>query len=119
MTLGLTPAALVERHSAATYTVECIGFSPGFAYLGGLDPALRIARKARPIPRVPPGSVGLAGDTTGVYPHATPGGWHLIGRTPMPLFDHAAEPPSRLSVGDSVRFESIGFEAFVRMEGEG
>jgi KipI family sensor histidine kinase inhibitor len=118
-TLGLTPAALVERHAAATYTVECIGFSPGFAYLGGLDPSLRIARKARPVPRVPAGSVGIAGDTTGIYPHPTPGGWHLIGRTPMALFDYAAEPPSRLGVGDSVRFEPIEFDAFVSMEGKG
>jgi KipI family sensor histidine kinase inhibitor len=104
---GLTPAEVIARHAAATYEVLFLGFSPGFAYLGGLDPALHCPRLERPRPIVPAGSVGIAGGQTAVYPSATPGGWRLIGRTTLALFDPAARPMTRLDRGDEVRFEPI------------
>jgi KipI family sensor histidine kinase inhibitor len=101
---GLSAEALVDRHSAPAYRVAFLGFAPGFAYLGGLDPALAVARRDSPRPSVPAGSVGIGGAQTGIYPSATPGGWHLIGRTPLRLFDAHAEPPCLLQPGDRVRF---------------
>jgi KipI family sensor histidine kinase inhibitor len=116
--LGLTPAALVERHTAPVYTVAMIGFAPGFPYLDGLDPALALPRLATPRSRVPAGSVGIGGAQTGIYPRESPGGWRLLGRTPLTLFDPAADPPSRLLPGDRVRFVAIDDAAFdARMRG--
>jgi KipI family sensor histidine kinase inhibitor len=108
--LGMTTAAVAAMHAEGEYTVECVGFSPGFPYLAGLDPRLHLPRHASPRARVPAGSVAIAGDTTGVYPHATPGGWRLIGRTPAVLFDPSEDPPAALRVGDRVRFEAIGYD---------
>jgi KipI family sensor histidine kinase inhibitor len=105
--VGLAVEEVVERHAAATYTVACLGFSRGFPYLEGLDPALRLPRRATPRPRVPAGSVAIAADQAGVYPHAAPGGWHLLGRTDVPLFDPAREPPALLAPGDRVRFVAV------------
>ncbi|MGN6152065.1 MAG: 5-oxoprolinase subunit PxpB, partial [Lysobacteraceae bacterium] len=102
--LGFTPEALVERHAAPLYTVAMIGFAPGFPYLDGLDPALALPRLATPRSRVPAGSVGIGGAQTGIYPRESPGGWRLLGRTPLAQFDPAADPPSRLLPGDRVRF---------------
>jgi KipI family sensor histidine kinase inhibitor len=110
--LGLTPAALVERHAAPLYTVAMIGFAPGFPYLDGLDAALALPRLATPRSRVPAGSVGIGGAQTGIYPRESPGGWRLLGRTPLALFDPAADPPSRLLPGDRVRFVAIDDVAF-------
>lgn len=110
--LGLTPAALVARHVAPLYTVAMIGFAPGFPYLDGLDPALALPRLATPRSRVPAGSVGIGGAQTGIYPRESPGGWRLLGRTPLTLFDPAADPPSRLLPGDRVRFVAIDDAAF-------
>jgi 5-oxoprolinase (ATP-hydrolysing) subunit B len=101
---GLTPDAVVARHAAQEYHVLAIGFRPGFAYLGPLDPALQLPRRNTPRPRVPAGSVAIAAGMTAVYPGASPGGWHLIGRTDATLFDPAADPPARFAVGDTVRF---------------
>lgn len=115
--LGLTPDAMVERHVAPLYTVAMIGFMPGFPYLDGLDPALALPRLATPRSRVPAGSVGIGGAQTGIYPRESPGGWRLLGRTPLTLFDPAAEPPSRLLPGDRVRFVAIDdatFDTLVR-----
>lgn len=101
---GLPPDEVIGRHAAAEYVVYFIGFQPGFAYLGGLDEALHTPRRAAPRTAVPAGSVGIGGAQTGIYPLATPGGWQLIGRTALPLFDAQAEPPTLLAPGDRVRF---------------
>lgn len=102
--LGLSPAALVEAHAAPAYQVYLLGFSPGFAYLGPLPEALRLPRREVPRGRVPAGSVAIAGAQTAVYPSATPGGWHLIGRTDARLWDATREPPALLMPGQLVRF---------------
>lgn len=102
---GLSVAEVVARHSGVEYFVYMMGFAPGFAYLGDLDPTLNLPRRASPRPRVPRGSVAIAGAQTAVYPHDTPGGWHLIGTTDVAIFDPARDPPSLLRAGDRVRFE--------------
>jgi 5-oxoprolinase (ATP-hydrolysing) subunit B len=102
--LGLEVAEVVARHSAPTYTVACLGFSRGFPYLDGLDPLLRLPRRDTPRARLPAGSVAIAADQAGIYPQTSPGGWHLLGRTDVPLFDPAREPPALLAPGDRVRF---------------
>lgn len=101
---GLSRDQVVARHAAPLYRVYLLGFAPGFAYLGELDPTLELPRRPSPRTRVPPGSVAIAGLQTAVYPLATPGGWHLIGTTSLRLFDPAADPPALLRVGDQVRF---------------
>jgi KipI family sensor histidine kinase inhibitor len=101
---GLSRAQVIERHSGRLYRVYLLGFAPGFAYLGDLDPSLELPRRRSPRTRVPPGSVAIAGLQTAVYPLATPGGWNLIGTTSLRLFDPAADPPSLLRVGDQVQF---------------
>lgn len=97
---------VVHRHTAATYTVAFLGFQPGFAYLAGLDVALATPRKDSPRTSVPAGAVGIAGDVTGIYPRLSPGGWQIIGRTDVTLFDVAATPPATLAPGDLVTFEA-------------
>jgi len=101
---GLSRADVVRRHAGRTYDVHFLGFVPGFAYLGPIDPALVLPRRAAPRRRVPAGSVAIAGAQTGVYPLETPGGWHLIGHTDVVLFDSARDPPNLLAAGDRVRF---------------
>lgn len=101
---GLSVEAIIERHSAGLYRVFCLGFLPGFAYLGGLDPALAIPRRATPRLSIPAGSVAIGGGQTAVYPCATPGGWHIIGRTDLSLFDPKRQPPVLLLPGNAVRF---------------
>jgi inhibitor of KinA len=105
---GLAPAEVIRRHAEPEYRVYLLGFVPGFAYLGDLDPTLVIPRRATPRTRVPAGSVAIAGAQTGVYPLATPGGWHLIGSTSIRMFDPAREPATQLRAGDRVRFEPDG-----------
>lgn len=100
----LSVAEVIARHAARRYTVYALGFAPGFAYLGELDPALVLPRRASPRTRVPAGSVAIAGAQTAVYPLATPGGWHLIGRTELVMFDARRDPPALLAAGDTVRF---------------
>ena len=104
----LSVEEVIARHCAGSYHVYMMGFAPGFAYLGDLDPALHLPRHATPRARVPRGSVGIAGAQTAVYPVETPGGWNLIGTTDLVLFDARRDPPSLLSSGDRVKFERIG-----------
>jgi KipI family sensor histidine kinase inhibitor len=104
---GLTPGEVIARHAAATYEVRFLGFTPGFAYLGPLDPSLVCPRLDRPRRSVPAGSVAIAADQTAVYPASTPGGWRLLGRTESVLFDPARDPMSLLALGDLVRFEPL------------
>jgi KipI family sensor histidine kinase inhibitor len=101
---ALTAAQVVELHASIPYRVYMLGFAPGFAYLGRVPTAIAAPRRATPRSRVPAGSVGIAGEQTGVYPFASPGGWQLIGRTDIALWDVSRDPPALLSPGDTVRF---------------
>jgi KipI family sensor histidine kinase inhibitor len=105
---GLEADEVVRRHTAPEYTVAFLGFSPGFPYLVGLDPALEVPRRDTPRTSIPAGSVGLAGNQTGIYPTASPGGWQLIGRTEVTLFDPARDPPALLAPGTRLRFTVAG-----------
>ena len=96
-------AEVIQRHCAPEYTVQFCGFAPGFSYLSGLDPALRLPRLASPRPVVPAGSVAITGEFTGVYPRESPGGWLLLGRTDAVLFDLDRQPPTLLRPGAAVR----------------
>lgn len=114
---GLSARAVIEAHSTRGYVVYLIGFSPGFPYMGDIDPALVLPRRADPRPRVPAGAVAIASDYTAIYPQTTAGGWHLIGRTCVCLFDATAARPALLAAGDSVRFDPVErseFDALVR-----
>ncbi len=104
---GLTEVEVIARHSGAEYRVQAIGFAPGFPYLSGLPSELAIPRRATPRAKVPAGSVGIGGVQTGVYPIGTPGGWQIIGRTDLKLFDATRSEPSWLRVGDRVRFRAV------------
>lgn len=101
---GLSIEDVIELHSSTDYIVHFIGFSPGFAYLGGMSPRLASPRLRTPRTRVPAGSIAIGGLQTGIYSHATPGGWRIIGRTSLSLFDVRSNPPCALSIGDRVRF---------------
>ena len=103
---------VIARHAAPTYLVHMIGFAPGFPYLGGMDARLVTPRRARPRTLVPAGAVGIAGAQTGVYSLPTPGGWQLIGRTPLPLFSPDWAAPSRLRAGQQLRFVAISAAEF-------
>jgi KipI family sensor histidine kinase inhibitor len=105
---GLDAEEVVRRHTEPTYAVAFLGFSPGFPYLVGLDPALEVPRRDTPRTSIPAGSVGLAGTQTGIYPTASPGGWQLIGRTDVTLFDPARDPPALLAPGGRLRFTVAG-----------
>lgn len=109
---GLTPEEVIVRHSSAIYLVYFIGFSPGYPYLGGLDPALHTPRLTHPRLLVPAGTVAIGGQQTGIYPQATPGGWRLIGRTPARLYDPTASEPFLLRPGDEVRLRPIGAKEY-------
>ena len=109
-------AEVVERHSSAPYRVYMLGFQPGFAYLGAVDPRIAAPRRATPRVHVPAGSVGIAGRQTGVYPVASPGGWQLVGRTPLRIFDMSRSDPFLLGAGDLVRFEPIDEASYDRLE---
>jgi inhibitor of KinA len=115
---GMTAEQLVELHASVEYLVYFFGFVPGFAYLGELPEALVTPRLATPRRRVPAGSVGIAGNQTGVYPFATPGGWRVIGRTPVAMFRADRKGLSLLSIGDRVRFAPISTERFAALEKE-
>lgn len=109
---SLTVAEVIALHSGADYLAHAIGFAPGFAYLGGLPEKIHTSRRNTPRPSVPAGSVGIGGEQTGVYPLATPGGWNLIGRTPLKLFDPASATPALLRAADRVKFRAITVEEF-------
>jgi len=112
---GMTPEQVITLHSSVLYVVYFLGFVPGFAYLGELPPALVTSRLPTPRRSVPPGSVGIAGSQTGVYPFATPAGWRLLGRTPVSVFQPDRAELSLLSIGDHVRFKPISPEQFAAM----
>ena len=113
----LPAAEVVARHCAAEYRVAMLGFAPGFAYLLGLDSALHAPRHAVPRVRVPAGSVAIGGAQTGVYPRQLPGGWRIIGRTPLVLFDASRDPPAVLGPGQRVRFRAIYADEFALLAG--
>lgn len=106
---------IVELHAAAEYRVVCIGFTPGFAYLSGLPREIATPRRATPRTQVPAGSVAIGGSQTGIYPQGSPGGWNIIGRTPLTLFDPANDPPALLQAGDIVRFRAIERKEFLAL----
>ena len=101
---------IIEIHSSVVYTVYMIGFVPGFPYLGGLSEKLTAPRRQNPRAAIPAGSVGIAGQQTGIYPLETPGGWQIIGRTPLKLFDVNRQQPSLLKAGDKLKFEQISLK---------
>lgn len=104
---GIAAAEVVRLHSSAEYRVAAVGFTPGFPYLAGLPPQLATPRRSSPRTAVPAGSVAIGGSQTGIYPMSSPGGWHIIGRTPLQLFNIANDPPALLRPGDRVRFRAI------------
>lgn len=105
---GMTHEEIIEAHTGASWTVAFFGFAPGFAYLAGGDPRLRVPRRDDPRTSVPSGAVGLAGEFSAIYPRTSPGGWQLLGHTDQPMWDVTAEQPSRLQPGDQVRFVVAG-----------
>jgi inhibitor of KinA len=114
---NLSRDEVVRRHSTALYLVSCVGFTPGWAYLSGLPAELATPRRASPRKEVPAGAVAIGGTQTGIYPRKSPGGWNIIGRSPLRLFDVGRNPPARLQAGDRVRFREISrkeFDAFDR-----
>jgi KipI family sensor histidine kinase inhibitor len=114
--LGMSDRELVELHSGAEYTVAMIGFLPGFPYLAGLPDALALPRLESPRPRVPAGSVAIGGARTGIYPIAAPGGWRIIGRSSVELFDAERTPPALLAPGDRVTFRPVAADELDRSE---
>ncbi|WP_160154531.1 5-oxoprolinase subunit PxpB [Microbulbifer sp. ALW1] len=113
---GLSKSEVITRHTTPRYLVHMLGFTPGFLYLGGLDPQLHCPRKARPELKVAAGSVGIGGAQTGIYPQATPGGWQVIGRTPLSLFRPQQETPFIARPLDRVQFVAITAEQFAEMD---
>jgi inhibitor of KinA len=109
---GLTEEEVIEIHSGVEYLVYMVGFAPGFPYLGGMSQRIATPRRTTPRLSIPAGSVGIAGSQTGIYPLATPGGWQIIGRTPLHLFNPDRHPPSLVQAGDRIRFVPITEEAF-------
>ncbi|MEQ1728768.1 MAG: 5-oxoprolinase subunit PxpB [Vicinamibacterales bacterium] len=114
---GLTPRDVVDLHRSREYRVFMLGFVPGFAYMGTVDPRIGLPRRTDPRTAVPAGSVAVAGGQTGIYPSQTPGGWHIIGRTPMRLVSFDAPVPSKFAAGDRVRFHQVDRAAFERIAG--
>jgi inhibitor of KinA len=109
---NLTTEEVVALHVASAHVVHMLGFAPGFPYMGGLDARLHVPRRATPRTAVPAGSVAIARDQSGIYPLEAPGGWNLIGRTPLRLFDPMGDPPCLLAPGDEVRFVAISPQQF-------
>jgi KipI family sensor histidine kinase inhibitor len=105
---GLSVSAVIEAHTARPWRVAFSGFVPGFGYLCGGDPRLQVPRRSDPRTRVPAGSVGLAGEFSGVYPRESPGGWQLLGRTDLSTWDETRQPPALMTPGRVVRFEQVG-----------
>lgn len=112
---GISPERVVELHSSADYVVYFLGFVPGFAYLGGLPDELATPRLETPRKRVPTGSVAIGGSHAGIYPFETPGGWRLIGKTPLEIFDGNRHDMSRLCIGDVVRFTPVSADEFIAL----
>lgn len=112
---GLASKDVVRLHTSGRYTAQLIGFLPGFAYMGGLNAALNVPRLESPRPKVPTGALGITGTQCAIYPTASPGGWNLIGRCPLVLFNTAKESPCLIQLGDTVRFFSISVDEFDRL----
>lgn len=112
----LSPEEITRRHAAGVYHVRCIGFTPGFPYLSGLPSALATPRRTTPRTMVPAGSVAIAAGQAGIYPLQSPGGWNILGRTPLRLFEAEREPAALLAPGDQLRFVPINREEFARWE---
>ncbi len=106
---------IIKLHTTPVYTVNFIGFLPGFLYLGGLDPKLQISRKNTPRFEVPKGSVGIGENQTGIYPKVSPGGWQIIGNSPVPLFDRFHNPPCLILPGDRIKFYSVTKEEYLKI----
>ncbi|WP_096185664.1 5-oxoprolinase subunit PxpB [Evansella halocellulosilytica] len=115
---GLTEKEVIKRHSSASYLVYMIGFLPGFPYLGGLPQSIMTPRLSKPRHEVESGSVGIAGGQTGIYPISSPGGWNIIGKTPIPLFQCNSDDSFLLEIGDYVEFTSINIEQFSKLKDE-
>jgi len=115
---GKTPEQVIATHIASPFKVYVLGFMPGLAYVAGLDPSLTLPRRAQPRVRVPRSSVAIAMDMTTIYPFESPGGWHLIGRTPLWMFDQRREQPVFLAPGDSLSFQRIDRKNFDRIARE-
>jgi len=115
---GLSPEEVVRRHVASPHQVLMIGFAPGFPYIGGLDERLAVPRRATPRAHLKAGSVAIANGQTSIYPFASPGGWNIIGRTPLRLFDPVRDPPNLLQAGDRVVFVPIHAQEFERIAAE-
>lgn len=109
---GLSREEIIQRHSSASYTIAMMGFIPGFIFLEGLKNILSVPRRPSPRTRVPSGSVGIGGSQTGIYSLESPGGWNIIGRTPVSFFDVTKSPPTKLKAGDQVRFIPISEQEF-------
>jgi inhibitor of KinA len=109
---GLPSEEIVRRHANAIYRVSCVGSTPGYPYLSGLPPELATPRRASPRKEVPAGAVAIGGTQTGIYPRKSPGGWNIIGRTALRLFDVECNPPALFRAGDSVRIRKISREEF-------
>jgi inhibitor of KinA len=109
---GLSQEEIVRRHSGPNYQVACVGFTTGFPYLSSLPQELATPRRKTPRTEIPAGSVAIGGAQTGIYPRKSPGGWNLIGRTPLRLFDVGREPPALFQAGDQVRFREISRAEF-------
>ncbi|MDL4839197.1 5-oxoprolinase subunit PxpB [Aquibacillus rhizosphaerae] len=114
----LSQEEVIELHTAPTYPVYFLGFSPGFPFLGGMNTKISTPRKQSPRKKIEAGSVGIAGNQTGIYPSSTPGGWQIIGRTPIPLLQLHKKQPTLLQAGDRVQFYSITKQEFDRLEGK-
>jgi inhibitor of KinA len=113
---GISEAAVISLHTGRKYTVYMLGFLPGFPYMGTVDAQLATPRLKQPRVQVPAGSVGIAGEQTGIYPQASPGGWNIIGQTPIRLFDPCSEDPCYCRPGDQVQFVPVTLEAFHQMQ---
>jgi inhibitor of KinA len=112
---GLTPSQVVECHSAEIYHVYMLGYLPGFPYMGSVPSRLVLPKHATPRLKVPVGGIAIAGEMTAIYPMESPGGWHLIGRTPVPVWDLRRDPPALIAPGDKVRFDPLSLDAFAAM----
>jgi KipI family sensor histidine kinase inhibitor len=115
---GLSIDEVIRRHSAAEYRIYMLGFLPGFAYLGGLDPSIAVPRLETPRIKIPAGAVGIGGSQTGIYPMDSPGGWRFIGRTPVRPYDAGRDPPILYRAGDHIRFVPIDEAAYHKIAGQ-